>query len=61
MTNPMTTDSFVILAENKKHPMNTGVFTLIQKGNAVGTGRGIIPINVLSTTRGSSNETGLDN
>ena len=61
MTNPMTTNSFVILAENKKYPMNTDVPTITLKGNAVGTGRGIKLKGVLSTTRGNSNETGLDN
>lgn len=41
--------------------MNTDVFTLTIKENAVVTGRGIKLKGVLSTTRGSSNETGLDN
>jgi len=61
MTNPMTTHSFVMLVENRKHPMNTDVLTLTIKENAVVTGRGIKLKGVLSTTRGSSNETGLDN
>lgn len=61
MTNPMTTHSFVILVENRKYPMNTDVLTLTIKENAVVTGRGIKLKGVLSTTRGSSNETGLDN